>query len=592
MSCEARCWSAQDPSQAEAESMIKPLGCHFQLIPLQCSDLPSYPLCENASACYISPGQGIRLAHRPASFHSAPEGHSMQLHRHLALLLFLLACLFYCAIIVFSMSDAYIDLGDGNYLYTSSRMADGLLIYRDFLSPQPPMHLLTGSALISLGHALGNPVITVRVFSMLLHVATATLLFLLGWRVARNPYGGALASIIYFMLPIGFWWSLGYQSELLEIFFLLCALLLFLPLRKWGVAGAGIFMALAVLTNMTAAPYALAIAVYVAVRHPRQLLPFYIGPLFIILAVIIGYFEVRTGAYFENVVANQVGSYPRDNLLGYAGGKLTSQGLKILYREGGFILLSLLGLILYSRRDSRPEREFLVWYALVLLLSFVFVTKGGTADYIFTIGEPMVALFAAYFLTWYFSNWRKERANGASFWHDTRVVPQGLFGFLLLVSLWGPGLLFIVESLQQKTFEQNQEGLRKVQYFIKKYSKPRDSILSPPYYAFITNRLLVEEYSELFLWTLKYSLEKMDGVEGEGTRKVQAIASELQARRVPIVIANVSPANPDILRSEEIRSAVDRYYKPLLSPEQRFKTLSTDTQVFIPKTDEEIAAAP
>ena len=523
----------------------------------------------------------------------------MRRERLIAAILFVLIVTGYCIIAGSALSRAYIDLGDGNYLYTSGRMADGLMIYRDFLSPQPPLHLLTGSLLVRLGRSLGDPLMTVRVFSLALHVLTLGLMFLLGWRVTRAPLGGVLAALCYGVLPIGFWWSMGYQSELLEIVWLLSALLCFLPLRPRGVALAGGLMALAVLTNMTAAPYAVAILVYLIFRHPRRLLPWFLIPFGIILGGVVSYYQFRTGGYFENVIFNQVGSYPKGDFWNYAIGKISSQGTKILQLEGGFILLALLGLIAYSRHEDRPEREFMVWYALVLLLSLVYVTKGGTMDYIFTLGEPMVGLFAAYFLVGFFRFLATGRVLEGSFWRDTRIVPYYLFMALALLTISYNGFNFINATLHQRTFEQSEEECQKLEYFIEQHSRPGDRILAPPFYAFATDRLLVEEYSELYLWSLKYSLERQEGKEGAGVLRVRNIAAELEQGKIPVVVADVNPgpirpgvplsewANPPgsslILRSEEVRSAIEKHYKPLLKADELFPSLNARWQVFVPK---------
>ncbi|HNY27138.1 MAG TPA: hypothetical protein PKH31_07120, partial [Candidatus Sumerlaeota bacterium] len=265
-------------------------------------------------------------------------------------------------------------------------------------------------------------------------------------------------------------------------------------------------------------------------------------------------------------------------------------------------------------------------------------------------------------------------------------------------------------------FEQSEEGLDLVAHYIERYSKPGDTIVSDPYYAFVTRRLLAEEYSELFLWTLKYSLEREamllqkeevrnpealaakllrgEGVlagalisqmpgefkrsladrlsrnqpldpaqtrdllayvnytlrdkplysptgfanislpeetkalaatnpigadrarlnrllfeavypelvepsvtarqpDGEGVQKVKAIAARLRARTLPIVIASTSEGNLQVLRSEEIRNALETFYKPLIPAENReltekMRTLNFQMQIFVPKSDAEM----
>ncbi|MBN1867994.1 glycosyltransferase family 39 protein [Candidatus Sumerlaeota bacterium] len=502
------------------------------------------------------------------------------------------------------VSKTYLDIGDGNYMYTASRMADGLTIYRDFLSPQPPLHLVVGSVLVRLSRLFGEglyeippALVAIRVFSIALRAAIFVLIYLLGRRLTQTPYGGAVAAWVYAFLPIGLWWSIPYESEPLEIFWLLLSLWLFLSLEPRRMALSGCFMALAVLTNMTAAPYALATILYLIVRHRWRLFLHFLVPCAAVVFLIAGYYQIRTGAYYQNVVFNQVGSFPRTGLASYVFGKIASQGAKILFREGGFILLALLGLILYNRTDNRSDREYVVWYALALLCSVFYVSKGGTADYIFSIAEPAVALFVSYFLCQFFypSTFRRFlRRNVAS---DTSAIAQGLFMLLVLALVLSPGLSFIHAVVTQKRsesgpFEQTEADVASIENRILYHTKAGDRILSDPYYAFLTGRLLIEEYSELYLWCLKYDLERWRNEPGEAAEKVERIARELEGRRIPIVVANESPANPLTLRVPEIRRAIDKFYKPVFGKGELPKTMSFTMQVFVPRTDAELDAEP
>ena len=538
-------------------------------------------------------------------------------HRWVPYVLLLLLAVAYSIIVGRSLSIAYIDLGDGNYLYTSSRMADGLTIYRDFLSPQPPMHLLTGSLLIRLGRLLEKtvaypdlmvvpvPLLAVRVFSMALHLLTMCLIFLIGKRLTQSAYGGVVAALLYLLLPIGFWWSLGYQSELLEIFFLMGALWFFLPLEPRRMAAAGALMALAVLTNMTAAPYALALLTYLVIRHGitggregRRLMLYFLVPLLALLTGVVGYYQIRTGAYYQNVISNQVASYPPGGFWGYGFPKLIEMTAEVLVREGGFIVLALLGLVLYNRTDTRQEREFLVWYALVLLLSIAYVTKGGTMNYIFTLGEPVLALFGAYYLTQFFYPSTMRRFFQRNFWRDTSIVPQVLFILILAFAAVYPGYYFMRESLARTTFELDVPGVERVSAIIHKYSKEGDRILAPPYYAFLTRRLLIAEHSEQFLWDMKYAAEMKAKTPGEGVERARVIERALQERRVPLAILDGTwdygkkewrPGRT--LWNPEVVGAINAFYKPLLKDNELIRTRNTQLQAFIPKTDEELQAA-
>jgi hypothetical protein len=63
----------------------------------------------------------------------------------------------YAALVVTHWGEDYIDFGDGNYLYISSRIADGMVLYRDIMAPQPPCHLYLGALLIKIGRLIGHP---------------------------------------------------------------------------------------------------------------------------------------------------------------------------------------------------------------------------------------------------------------------------------------------------------------------------------------------------------------------------------------------------------------------------------------------------
>ncbi|MCX7625986.1 MAG: hypothetical protein N2Z21_07235, partial [Candidatus Sumerlaeaceae bacterium] len=247
----------------------------------------------------------------------------------------------YCLVAISHWNEGYIDFGDGNYLYISWRMANGAVLYRDVLAPQPPMHFVTGWILAKTAQLLNLPTLpTFRAFSVVLHALTAFLVA----RLTRLAASGLLSSyqatcaatlggIFYLLLPIGFWWSSGFQSEPLEIVFLYAALLMLVHgnSTKTAVVG-GILAALATLTNMTAAPYAVFFMIYLAVRERHKFAPF-VSMFFAVWGSITALLEWKTGAYLENVIFNQVGAFPRkeflppgDSLFTYAWHKITSEG--------------------------------------------------------------------------------------------------------------------------------------------------------------------------------------------------------------------------------------------------------------------------
>jgi len=134
----------------------------------------------------------------------------MQKQKKPYILLLIAAALLYAIIVPLHWSKAYIDLGDGNYLYISWRLSQGLVLYRDIMAPQPPIHLSVGCFLVNISNTLGlNTLYTFRGYSYLLHLVTFLVLYLLGRRLFRRTDAAALAAVIYLFIPEGFWWSLG-----------------------------------------------------------------------------------------------------------------------------------------------------------------------------------------------------------------------------------------------------------------------------------------------------------------------------------------------------------------------------------------------
>ena len=267
------------------------------------------------------------------------------------IVLAVLAVLF-AILVVSHWNEAYIDFGDGNYLYISSRIADGLVLYRDIMAPQPPCHLYIGALLIRIGRVLGSPLFTVRAFSLLLHLATMAVIFLIGRKMFRRNLEALFAAFFYLIIPVGFWWSQGYQSEGLLIFFLLASFYFYIDLKPGSTILAAAIGALAAFTNMTAVPYLFFSNLFLLVRKRRLFLRYFLTMLLIGL-VGVGLMEIVTGGhYLENVFFNQVGTFPNPKISGesvfsYALGKIVNEGKDIMTWEGGYVLFGLAGLFLF-----------------------------------------------------------------------------------------------------------------------------------------------------------------------------------------------------------------------------------------------------
>lgn len=154
--------------------------------------------------------------------------------------------------------------------------------------------------------------------------------------------------------------------------------------------------------------------------------------------------------------------------------------------------------------------------------------------------------------------------------------------FMLLFATFYIGALFVRKTLYAESYELPASEVKVVKEIIGQYSREGDAILAPPFYAFITGRRVVEEYSENYIWTIKYVNEVfVDKKPGEGVAKALAISRALKARRVPIVLLDMAQT----AKLPPIKEAIDAYYEPLnfRSNSNVLQTLNTRIEIFIPK---------
>jgi hypothetical protein len=498
----------------------------------------------------------------------------------------------YSAVCISHWSEAYVDFGDGNYMYISTRIADGLVLYRDIMAPQPPSHLFTGALLVKIGSAFGSPLYAFRAFALLLHLATMLVIFLITKKISGFSLDGLFAAFLYLVIPVGFWWAQGYQSEGLLIFFLITSFYFFIDFKDKGMITASLIGSLSAFTNMTAVPYLFFNNVYLVIRKRKQFLYYAITMISMgIIGVMI--MEIHTGGhYLENVFFNQVGTFPNpiisgESVLSYSFAKIVNEGKDIMTWEGGYVLFAILGIILFmtkgKKRDNR--REYIGWYAIISLGSIIYVSKGGTMEYIFTIGEPFVVIFFAYVIGLL---WRGPLQGGKFLknfkWNDTSGL-AGLFALVFLfIATFYIGFFYIRQTLHGSSYELSHGKVLEVKEIIEQYTKPGDPILAPPFYAFITGRNVVEEYSENYIWTIKYVNEMyVDKKPGDGVQKALDIAAKLKEKKVPLILLDMAQT----AKLAPIKKQIDENYKALnvWNGSNILRTLNTNIGFYVPVKD-------
>lgn len=493
------------------------------------------------------------------------------------LLLFALG-LIYTVFTVAQWSKGYIDFGDGNYMYIGWRIASGAAVYRDILAPQPPMHLYLGALVYKIATLIGDePLWAFRTASIVIHLITLALIAALARRAWGRAGIAVGAAAIYLWLPIGFRWALGWQSEPLEIVWLLSMMLCALRGTTRGDIAAGVFATLAAMTNLTAAPFLLILIIYMLVVAPKRAIWMAV-PSIVLAAIVTAIMEIHTGGYFlNNVVFNQVGTYPAKGLLEYALlDKLLPQSGNVLMIEGFFLFFGLIGLSRFVKESPLPAmaRGGLAWFFVGTLGSILYVTKGGTMDYIFSLSEPAVAILAAGEICAWLKRWWGAPPLSRTFVQRMVGVPVACaLAFFALAP--GAAIHYKLYMHARDMYELPPLETLRVVSLIKSNSRPGDRILAPPFYAFLAQRPILGDYSELFIWQIKYFTEFNARKPAEGMEAIAAMLPEIGARRLPIVILEMGQTGrfPDLMGA--LRENYDP--EPGLIP-----TLNTRLGVFLP----------
>ncbi|MCC6547131.1 hypothetical protein IT570_08170 [Candidatus Sumerlaeota bacterium] len=504
----------------------------------------------------------------------------------------------------------YWDFGDGNYLYVARRVREGLVLYKDILAPQPPLHIIAGMIAQSIGNLFHNELFGVRAYSLLSRFAASFVLFLIGMKLYENHVKAILCAAVYLFMPISFWWSMAYESENLEIVFLLLAMFLLVKWNRNSAMMAGICSALACHCNMTAVPYFIVNVIFLLFRMPR-LAGWYAGAFVAFYGTTAVAANVWTEGYFaDNVLFNQVGTFPRtdilraanpdDSFLKYTFRKITSEGYKVLEIEGGLIAAAFIGMLSVLHRTpfqaKRPSTtdvgpsgdfsgsghqtpnpcylvEFLAWSTIGLMLSICFTAKGGTVNYIFCLGESGVALFAAEALALL---WCGRGLRGASL-RNTHPILTIIAATVVTFIIFAAPTQNIRLTLMKAQSELPVEVMNDVRSQIMTHTKPGDEILAPPFYAYATRTNVTGELAENYIWNIKYMNETFDGEQGPAVAKMREIATAIAAGKPRIILLDTAQTG----RVPEIASAINQHYIPADPPQ--ITTRNTRLTVWIPR---------
>ncbi len=472
-------------------------------------------------------------------------------------LAWLVAAVLYFAFLKIPISRAYIDFGDGNYQYISWRINQGVNLYTDILSPQPPFHLWLGAGINRISTHFGlDPLVCFRWTIHIIRILTSLGVFATSLFLFRNGMAAWLAAVVFLFLPEGYRWSSGYQSEHLELLFLTFGLACWAWGMPWSRCVAGICAVCAVWTNMSALPFSILLCGLACSGGHRYWMP--IISIVITLSLLLGISLGLAGeAYFENVWSNQVASIPASPSAWLSS--LSEQGTTLVSFEGPFIVLALLGLyrfLISTRRiltgSLRPlEALLMTLYGIASIGSGIYVIKGGTVDYIFCLAEPVIAIFAVWTLVQWFSI-ESSTIQSPIPWKTGSVLCRILLvvGVVALLA-WQPLNMMrgiraqsapgvdLPDVSQGRIVEFSDQEVHTLERVIEELSKPGDVIWAPPFLAAISRREIAMDLSETYLWWVRWYQSVVKNSEDAGVdRMLKGITGMLSNRSISVLVIN------------------------------------------------------
>jgi len=291
---------------------------------------------------------------------------------------------------------------EGEYLYQIWRMTLGEIPYQDFLTPQLPVFLYTGTAVMEVA---GVALLPIRVYTVLLAFASGALLYLAGRR-HRGALGGVLVATLFLLHSDVFRETRIFRNEPLFLFFVTAGLVI----ATWDVenvsgrrlAAAGLCFGLATMSKLFGLLPAAGVGLWLLWRwwHGRASLAPLLkqavalgGPLLLVIGLIAGTFSLLVPHFFELTVGHHLAQGSNLAVTTVAQNKLSLfaeyAGLYPIFSAAA-VISALIGLV---RSDARSA-----WaWQLPLVLSFFALSRQlGQRHFMFIL--PAASLLIGWLL--------------------------------------------------------------------------------------------------------------------------------------------------------------------------------------------------
>ena len=291
---------------------------------------------------------------------------------------------------------------EGEYLYQVWRMTLGEIPYQDFLTPQLPVFLYAGTAVMEVA---GVALLPMRVYTVLLAFGSGALLYLAGRR-HRGPLAGMLAATLFLLHSDVFRETRIFRNEPIFLLFVTAGLVIatwdveMVSVRRLGAAG--LCFGLATMSKLFGLLPAAGVGLWLfwRWRRRRERLPPMLqqavalgGPLLLVIGLIAGGFSLFVPHFFDLTVGHHLAQGSDLAVAEVAQNKLRLYseyaGLYPIFSAAA-IVSALIG---FYRRDARSA-----WaWQLPLLLSFLTLSRQlGQRHFIFVL--PAAALLIGWLL--------------------------------------------------------------------------------------------------------------------------------------------------------------------------------------------------
>lgn len=429
------------------------------------------------------------------------------------------------------------DYSENVLLMNSKLLAEGELIYHDFMADYPPVLFLIETIFFKVMNDPSQIIFYTRIFAIIIHMSISLLCF----RIAYKLFGGKVAilsMLVYLTIPLGWQWHRYFETDNLMTFFLILSILMMLNFSdsKIKIYLSGIFMALAVLTKYICLPCAFIVPLIIIPYRWNDVKKFMLMFLSVIFIVVV-FFEVTSkGKFLDDMWLLM--SIPKFNL------EIFRTKLHALYNLDGFyIFLALIGAIYAFNMTSASVKIMITLLLATIFISILACFRDSTGILVFTMAEPVIAIFAAYALILIHKIAFQQERNVTDIW--VKLIRIGLIIFFTGFTIYIIGIKGIAGNImgdmagevpycmEYINYDKN-ELIPSVIKQIEETTNPEDTILVCNYLHILSQRKSPCDITDNYAWRMLYQKGNRNAIN-----KVTIISDHLQKQKIKFVSSNI-----------------------------------------------------